>query len=244
VTGTGPLAIVGGEEFMPGNEPHDKLLVSAAARLGHDRPAFVIASAAVRQSPERAVDTARAWFAGLGLDVVELPVRTRARANSIESAELARRGRFFYLCGGDPGIVPATLGGTAAWEAILEAWRAGAPLAGSSAGAMALGEWTLIRSRVPGDAKRQPREGLGLLSRVAVLPHFDDYGESWINSATAALSNRDAVLLGVDARSAAVWTESGWNAMGRGSVTRINANGGRQRFWPGDPIAGLPVPRT
>ena len=32
-------------------------------------------------------------------------------------------------------------------------------------------------SRMPGDAERQPREGLALLPRVAVLPHFDDFGE-------------------------------------------------------------------
>jgi len=38
---------VGGEEFMPGNELQDELLVRAARRLGEDRPAFVIATAAV-----------------------------------------------------------------------------------------------------------------------------------------------------------------------------------------------------
>jgi cyanophycinase len=236
------VAIVGGEEFMRGNEPQDELLVGAAGQLGEDRTAFVIATAAVRQAPERAVFTARGWFAGLGLDLVELPVRTRGRANATETAELARRGRLFYLCGGDPGIVPTTLAGTLAWAAILDAWREGAPLAGSSAGAMALGEWTLIRARVPGDAQRQPREGLGLLPRVAVLPHFGDFGESWIDSATAALSGRDAVLLGVDARSAAVWTGGTWHAMGRGSVTIIDARGERRRYEAGTAIVGLPAP--
>lgn len=229
---------------MPGNEPHDEVLVRAAGELDDDRPAFVIAAAAVRHSPERAVATARSWFAGLGLDVVELPVRTRSRANSAETAELARRGRFFYLCGGDPGIVPATLAGTLVWAAILEAWRDGAPLAGSSAGAMALGEWTLVRSGMPGDAQRRPREGLGVLPRTAVLPHFDDFGEKWIDSATAALTGRDAVLLGVDARSAALWTPGAWQAMGRGSVTVIDAHGERRHFGPSEAILGLPAPRT
>lgn len=244
MSGPGPLVVVGGEEFMPGNELQDELLVRAARRLGEDRPAFVIATAAVRHSPERAVATARGWFAGLGLDVVELPVRTRGRANATETVELAGRGRFFYLCGGDPGIVPATLSGTAGWAAILDVWRDGAPLAGSSAGAMALGEWTLIRSRMPGDARREPREGLAVLPRAAVLPHFDDFGERWIDSATAALRGRDATLLGVDARSAAVWSDGTWCAMGRGAVTVIDANGERRRFEPGEAISGLPAPRA
>jgi cyanophycinase len=242
LAGPGPLAIAGGEEFMPGNEPQDELLVRAAQLLAEDLPAFVIATAAARQSPERAVETAQRWFAGLGLDVVELPVRTRGRANSTETAELARSGRFVYLCGGDPGFVPVTLAGTAGWAGILDAWRAGAPLAGSSAGAMALGEWTLIRSRMPGDSQRQPREGLAVLPRVAVLPHFDDFGERWIDSATAVLVGRDATLLGIDARSAAVWVDGTWRAMGRGAVTVIDAHGGRRRFGPGETIAGLAAP--
>jgi cyanophycinase len=236
--------IAGGEEFMPGNEPPDELLVRAAERLGDDRPAFVIATAAVRRGPEQAVATARSWFAGLGLDVVELPVRTRSRANSTETAELAHRGRFFYLCGGDPGIVPATLAGTPAWAEILHAWREGASLAGASAGAMALGEWTLVRSRMPGDAVRRPREGLGILPRMAVLPHYDDFGERWVESARAALAGKDAILLGVDARSAAVWSDGTWRALGRGSVTLIDHGGERHRFAPGETITGLPALRS
>ena len=171
-------------------------------------------------------------------------MRTRGRANATETADLARRGRFFYLCGGDPGIVPATLAGTQAWAAILDAWREGAPLAGSSAGAMALGEWTLIRARVPGDAQRQPRDGLGLLPRVAVLPHFDDFGHAWVDSATSALRGMGAVLLGVDSRSAAVWNEGTWRAMGRGAVTLIDTDGARRRFEAGAQIDGLPAPVT
>ncbi len=240
----GPIALVGGEEFMPGNEPQDELLVRVAAALPSDRPAFVIATAAARQGADRAVENAVRWFAGLGLDLEELPVRTRGKANAPDVAAMARRGRFFYLLGGDPGIVPATLRGTAAWSAVTEAWREGAPLAGSSAGAMALGEWTLIRSRMPGDSQRQPRDGLALLPRVAILPHFDDFGERWIESATASLSGRDAVLLGVDARSAAVWADGTWHAMGRGTVTVIDAHGERRRIPPGDAITGLPAPRA
>lgn len=240
----GPVALVGGEEFMPGNEPQDELLVRAAAALASDRPAFVIATAASRQGADRAVEHAVQWFTALGLHLEELPVRTRGKANAPEVAALARRGRFFYLLGGDPGIVPATLRGTAAWSAVTEAWHEGAPLAGSSAGAMALGEWTLIRARVPGDAQRQPRDGLGIVPRVAVLPHFDDFGERWIESATATLAGRDAALLGIDSRSAAVWADGRWRAMGRGTVTVIDGHGERGRFEPGDAIAGLPAPRA
>src|SRR5205085_712826 len=79
----------------------------------------------------------------------ELRVLTRTDAGSEQLAAEAAKGRLFYLVGGDPGHVAQTLRGSRVWEAILSAWQAGAALAGSSAGAMALGEWTLIRARWP-----------------------------------------------------------------------------------------------
>ncbi len=59
---------------MPSNEPQDELLIRS---FGRHRQAFVIATAATRQDPDRAVATATDWFASLGLTVEELPLRTR-----------------------------------------------------------------------------------------------------------------------------------------------------------------------
>ena len=147
----GPLALVGGDELHPGNEPQDEVLVGAAG----GGPAFVLATAAGRQRPEVAVANAIRWFASLGLEIVELPATRRSDAKDAANAAHARGGRFFYLVGGDPGLVPKTLAGTPLWEAIVEAWRSGAALAGSSAGAKALGEWTLVRERMTGDYRRR-----------------------------------------------------------------------------------------
>src|SRR5438034_94602 len=112
-------------------------------------PADVLATTAGRQRPDLAVRNARAWFEKLELDVEELPAIRRSDVTSPKNAEHARTGRFFYLVGGDPRLVPKTLADTPLWDAVVQAWRKGAALAGSSAGAMALGEWTLIRDRHP-----------------------------------------------------------------------------------------------
>lgn len=237
----GPLALVGGDEFKPGNEAHDQFLVAAAQLLASSRPAFVIATAAARHSPEAAVATARDWFRELGLDVEELPLRRRGQASDPGVAAVAATGRFFYLCGGDPGIVPQVLAGTPAWEAVLAAWRSGAPIAGSSAGAMALGEWTLIRARMPGDASRVPRPGLAVVPRVAVVPHYADFGHRWVDSAHAALAGRDAILVGIDERSAAIWSDGTWRAVGRGTVT-VFESGPPTAAAAGDPTP-LPIPQ-
>jgi cyanophycinase len=233
----GPLALVGGDELKPGNEPQDEVLV----RVAGDGPAFVVATAAGRQRPEVAVANAVRWFASLGLAVEELPATRRSDAKDSANAARARQGRFFYLVGGDPGLVPKTLAGTPLWEAIAEAWRTGAALAGSSAGAMALGEWTLVRERMPGDDRRRYLPALGLVPRLAVLPHFETFGHRWVESAERAAPRSDVVLLGVDKRTAALHVDGAWRALGDGGVTVI-VGGERRRFASGEPIEGVPAP--
>ena len=230
----GPLALVGGDELRPGNGSQDRVLVAAAG----DGPAYVIATAAARQRPDLAVANARRWFGDLGLQVEELPLTSRTQARSAEIAARARSGRFFYLVGGDPGLVPKVLAGTTAWTSIVDAWRDGAALAGSSAGAMALGSWTLIRDRTPGDARRQYREALGLVPNVAVVPHLSTFGERWIPSAVDALLE-EGTLLGVDERTAAVFVDGSWRVEGPGTVAVITRES-RASYDSGDAIGGLP----
>lgn len=231
----GPLALVGGDELNPGNEPQDEVLVAAAG----GGPAFVLATAAARQRPELAVAHAVSWFSGLGLEVEELPAVNSADANSPVLIERARRGRFFYLIGGDPELVPETLGGSPLWEAIVVAWRNGAALAGSSAGAMAMGEWTLAKTG--SDTGRAYMRALGLIPRVAVVPHFDTFGKSWADDSLASAPRDDVVLLGADEATAALWQNGRWRALGHGGVTVIT-KAGRSTFASGDPIEGVPDP--
>jgi cyanophycinase len=230
----GSLILVGGAEFLPGNEPHDRLFADAATA----GPAYVVATAAVRQDPDRAVATARRWFAGLELEVTELRLRGRRDAADPLTVEAARAGRGFYLCGGDPGLVVKLLAGTPAWDAIVAAWRdSGAALAGSSAGAMALGEWTLIRSGMS-HARRRFAPALGVVPGVAVVPHFEEFGEGWLPSIDSA--KREAVLLGLDTRTAAVWRPRlGWSAGGAGRVIVIGDDGRAERR-AGESLAKLP----
>ncbi len=231
----GVLALVGGDEFNPGNEEQDRIL-AAAAKPG---PAFVLPTAAARQDPQASVQHATVWFKQFGLELRELPVLNRTNANSKELAGLARSGGFFYLVGGDPGLVAQVLRSSRVWNAIFEAWLEGASLAGSSAGAMALSSHSLIRATWPNRFTRRPTEALGLVPDTAVLPHFETFGHKWVESAERELPG--ATLLGIDERSAAVWVKEDWRAYGPGSVTVIKGSK-TARFASGTTISGLHAP--
>jgi cyanophycinase len=233
---TGLLALVGGDEFTPGNEDQDRLLVE----LRGPGSAYVLPTAAARQGPARAVATATQWFSSLGLALQELPVLRRSDANSPANVELAHQAGFFYLTGGDPGLVVDVLRDSLVWQAMVDAWRRGAALAGSSAGAMAFAQWTLIRKTYPGQSQRRYKPALGLVPGVAVAPHFETFGHRWVEPALAEPPTEQVIILGIDERSAAVWDGQRWTARGPGKVTLVT-RGHRTAHSSGDRLA-LPIP--
>lgn len=233
----GMLALVGGDEFNPGNEEQDRILAAAAG----PGEAFVVPTAAARQKPERSVAHAIEWFRQFHLDLHELPVLKRADATSAALAARARAGGFFYLVGGDPGLVAKLLRGSAVWTAMFEAWRDGAALAGSSAGSMALCSHTLVRASWPNRFNRRPADALGLMPKTAVLPHFDTFGHRWVESAQEAAP--ELCLLGIDERSAVVWDGKKWLAAGPGAVTVIRGTK-VARFISGQEVSGLRRPAS
>jgi cyanophycinase len=234
---TGFLALVGGDEFKPGNEQQDRLLLEHRGQ----GPAYVVPTAAARQQPERAVATAREWFRGLGLEMLELPLLKRSDAAMAKNVDLAERGGLFYLSGGDPGLVVDVLRDSAVWRAIAAAWRGGAALAGSSAGAMALGEWTLVRKSYPGHAERRYKPALDVVSGVAVAPHFETFGHRWVDLVLREPPVEDVVILGIDERSAAVWDGARWTARGPGGITLVTHHA-RHVFESGDVLGDLRPP--
>jgi cyanophycinase len=236
-SGTSPaglLGLVGGDEFHAGNEPHDALLAASARG-----PAYVLATAAARSRPEMAVRNARRWFQRFELDVVELAVYTRAQAHDPALTKIAAGAGFCYIPGGDPGLVATVLRDSPVGNALIAAWRGGAALAGSSAGAMALCSDTLVRQSFPGHTQRRAIPGVGVVPDAAVLPHHDTFGEKWYPSAREALP--DAVLIGVDERTCALWEAGVWRCLGAGAVTVYYPGAEAVRVGSGT-IEGIPQP--
>jgi cyanophycinase len=203
----GPLALVGGGEWREGCTFDRDLLASSGGE-----EVLVLPTAAAYEHPERAVETAEQWFSGLGAKVRGLMVLARPDAESEANAAAIRDARFIYLSGGSPLHLRSVLKDSAAWDALCAAWQAGAVLAGSSAGAMALC-----------DPMVDPRGGaftlgLGLLAQVAIIPHHNTWSEEKAKR-TITLAPKGLPIVGIDERTALIrGTDGAWKVAGVGDV--------------------------
>jgi len=207
----GTVALVGGGEFEPGCTFDADLLAAA----GTDQ-VLVLPTAAAYEHPERLVARAGAWFETLGASVEGLMVLSRADAEDAGAAGVLASARFVYLAGGSPMHLRSTLKGSAVWEALVAAWRSGAVVAASSAAAMVLTD-PMVDARGGGLTV-----GLGLVSDVAVVPHFGDaaedaHGEKLHRS--VQLAPRGIPVAGIPERTALIRDPGGsWRSAGEGSV--------------------------
>lgn len=197
----GPLALAGGAEWT---EPAD-FDAELLERSGGTE-VLVLPTAAAFERPEKAVDTARRYFERLGGTVRPLMVLRHEEALDEGAAKVASQSRFIYLSGGSPLHLRSVLKGSRLLEAIVSAWRAGAVLAGSSAGAMVLC-----------DPMVDPRGGaftvgLGVVEQLAVIPHFSP--ESHLLWRTLELAPSGVPLAGIPERTALVHDEAGWRTAG------------------------------
>src|ERR1019366_1359707 len=121
-----------------------------------------------------------------------------------------RPASFLYLSGGSPLHLISALKGSAVLSAISDAWRSGAVVAGSSAGAMVLC-----------DPMVDPRGGaftvgLGLLEQVAVVPHHDS-GAGQHLWRILELAPAGVVVAGIPERTALIREPGGaWREAGEG----------------------------
>lgn len=204
----GPLALVGGGEWTPGCE-FDRDLWEASGKS----EVVVLPTAAAYEHPQRAVDTASAWFATFGASVRPAMVLARSDALDEGHAKTLAGARFIYLSGGSPMHLRSVLKDTPVWSALVDAWRSGAVVAGSSAGAMVLG-----------DPMVDPRGGaltlgLGLVPKLAVLPHYDTWSEEKANR-TVQLATGHLRIAAIDERTALIRDRGGkWRTAGAGAVT-------------------------
>jgi len=204
----GLLALVGGAEWREGCSFDADLLAASGGT-----EVVVLPTAAAYEHPDRAVAWATRHFAKLGAEVFGLMVLTRGDAIDPANAAAVRAARFIYLGGGSPLHLRSVLKDSAVWQALVGAWNDGAVLAGSSAGAMVLGD-PMIDPR--GGALTL---GLGLIEQLAVLPHADTWSAEKAHR-TFSLAEGGLRIAAIDEQTALIRDPAGsWRSAGAGAVT-------------------------
>ena len=229
---TGPIGLHGGGEYLAGDEPFLDALLAAAADVadararsadsgddvaGHALGAAVatiriviLPTAAARGMPDRAAATGRAAFQRRA-SVLDRPstievARVVDAASAADPAQVERiaAADLIHLPGGDPDLVPGILGGSPALAALRTAWQRGAVVAGASAGAMALAEWTWT--------PRGGIHGFGFVRGLAVVPHYDDVRRTRWQEALDRLAPGGIGYLGLDERTGVISVPNGADA--------------------------------
>jgi cyanophycinase len=204
---SGSLALIGGGEWRDGCTFDHRLLEESGAG-----EVLVLPTAAAYEHPERSVESAERWFAGLGAKARGLMVLRRRDAEDEANAAAVRESRFLYLSGGSPMHLRSVLKDSPVWYALVQAWNDGAVLAGSSAGAMVLC-----------DPMVDPRGGaftlgLGLVAQLAVIPHHDTWSPEKAKR-TIHLAPPGLPIVAVDEQTAVIRSPGGeWTVEGAGEA--------------------------
>jgi len=189
---TGPLALVGGGAWTAGCD-FDRGL---ARRVATDE-VVVLPTAAAYERPDHTVALAVDWFATLGVGVRPVMAVDRAGAQDQANVAAVRAARFVYLADGSPMHLRSVLLHSPLWDALVAAWRDGAAVAGTGAGAMVLC-----------DPMVDPRGGaytvgLGLVRQLGVVPRADTWSDDKLHRTRQLAPPGVAVAL-VDERTALI----------------------------------------
>lgn len=213
---TGAIALVGSGEYSVQMQELETELLHRAISRGKRNTFVQIPTASSHEgdgSREKWKRLGQEQSDRIGSECIYLPIHEREDAFNPDFVDAIKDAGLIYFSGGDPHRVAEIFNGSPLWNEIVAEWKTGTSLAGCSAGAMAFG------GTIMGIRKSRHSEGLGLLTGIEVIPHYDKM-LGWLPDRVAAfIANTvsDATLLGIDENTALVHTDA-WRKFGRGNV--------------------------
>src|SRR5215212_2909990 len=223
----GSLIIVGGHEEKD-SDAERPILEEIAERARRRKGGLVLLTVAT-QFPEETAADYRAVFRDLGvrnLSVVD--IRSREDAYASEAVAKVRDASVVYFTGGDQLRITSQVGDSPTFQCLMEIYRHGATIAGTSAGAAAMSETMLISG--PSDVSNEisalgMAPGLGFMSGVVVDSHFAERGRFGRLLGAVAQNPRN-IGLGIDEDTAVVVEQDErFRVLGSGAVYVVDGTG-------------------
>ena len=223
--------VIGGAE----DKIRDRVILNRFAALAGGSDAVVVVISTASSLGFEAGERYREIFTGLGIETVRpLHAMSRAQANDPAYVRQLDDATGIFLTGGNQLRLSSTVGGTLLAEAVLERFRSGAVVAGTSAGASAMSSHMIAFGASGGTPKHRMAAlaaGLGVLPSVIVDQHFQQrnrYGRLL----SVIAQNPSLLGLGVDEDTAGVVGPDGvMEVIGRGSVTIIDGANAETDAW-------------
>ena len=199
----GTLLVIGGAEDKEGKCE----ILSEFVKLCGGGEAHLVVITTATLKPGQAGRQYSSLFRSLGAGVVEvLNLDSRAKANNLQAGELIRKASGLFFTGGDQLRLTSLLGGTAANESIRVAYRQGAVIAGTSAGASVMSNTMIVEGDSDEAAKLNTIKlapGLGLLEEVVIDQHFAQRGRT--GRLLSAIAHNPYILgMGIDEDTAVI----------------------------------------
>jgi cyanophycinase len=177
------------------------------------REVLVLPTAAAFEHPDRVVDRAARYFSALGASVRSLPVLRRADAEDRANVAGVQGASFVYIADGSPLHLRSALKDSALFDAIVTAYRKGAVLAASGAGA------TVVCDPMVDPRGGAYTVGLGVVRDLAVFPYHGTAADH-LRERSIDLLPRTATLVGLDEQTALIREpDVNWRVAGAGVVT-------------------------
>ncbi|HEY7736671.1 MAG TPA: cyanophycinase [Candidatus Limnocylindrales bacterium] len=229
--GEGTVIIIGGAE----DKVRDRVILNRFVALAGGQDATIGVVSTASSLGAEAGERYRSIFGELGVSrIVTLHAVTRAQANDEAAAHAMRDATGIFLTGGNQLRLSSTIGGTRLADAILERFRHGAVVAGTSAGASAMSSHMIAfgaSGATPKQRMAQIAAGMGLLPGVIVDQHFQQRNR--LGRLLSLIAQNPSLLgLGVDEDTAGVvGPDHVLEVIGRGSITVVDGAGSETDAW-------------
>jgi cyanophycinase len=215
---TGTLVVIGGAEEKLGRQP----VLRRFAELAGGEDARIVVCATASALGDEITSLYDTVFRRLRVaEVVSVRPETREDADDPAAVAAVDSATAVFMTGGNQLKLSSIVTGTAFGDAIVQAYRRGAVVGGTSAGASAVSEHMVAfgtSGATPKNRISQLAKGLGLLPGVIVDQHFDQrnrYGRLL----SLVAQNPSLLGMGVDEDTAAVISGGRLlEVLGRGSV--------------------------
>ena len=217
----GSVVLIGGAEDKEG----ERGILREVAKRARGGPLIVCTAGS--SVPYELFGIYRPIFRALGVKTVtHVAIPQRDAADDSAVADAVRAANVFFFTGGDQLRITSNMAGSRLYRAMVDLYMGGGTIAGTSAGASALGQ-TMPMSNVEDEhriaAASQLLPALGLIPDVIVDQHFAQRGR--MGRLIAGVAENPRLLgIGIDENTGLVWQRGVFRVMGAGAVYVVDGS--------------------